>query len=173
MSTAKAGEGVAIALTVLGTVGAVAAPFYADRAQPLRLKPDTTVEVQVINLTGVAAQGVWTAEAVNGANYWRPLRPATPVVHAGREVIIRLQSADDEHGFTIPELGVGPIKVEAGHVAEVRFTPQVPGRYAYQCTTRCGRCHEGMTGALVVVGPAETSDMYPPTETEKEKKPCH
>ncbi len=161
MSTPRVAERVAIILTVLGTGGAVAAPFYTGR----------TDSGQVITLTAVASQGVWTEETVHGANYWRPLRAAMPVVQAGREVVIRLQSADDEHGFTIPELGVGPIKVEAGHVAEVRFTPQVPGRYAYQCTTRCGMCHEAMTGSLVVLGPSETPDMYPPVE--KEKKPCH
>jgi heme/copper-type cytochrome/quinol oxidase subunit 2 len=163
MSTNRRGETVAVILTLLGTMGAVAAPFYRGRA----------ASALVINLTGVAAQGIWTDEPVSGTNYWRPLRQANPIVQAGREVIIQLQSADNEHGFSIPELGIGPVKVEAGHVAEVRFTPQVPGRYAYQCTTRCGPRHEAMTGSIVVVGPAETPEMYLPPPTLEEKKPCH
>lgn len=167
MSTNRRVETIPVILTLLGTMGAAAAPFYRGRA----------ASVQVVELTGVAAQGIWTDETVSGTNYWRRLRRANPVIQAGREVIIRLQSADDEHGFSIPELGIGPVKVEAGHVAEVRFTPQVPGRYAYQCTTRCGPCHEAMTGSIVVVAPAETPEMYPPLpvldEKLEEKKACH
>lgn len=162
MSTNRRGETVAVILTLLGTVGAVAGPFHRGG----------TASAPVINLTGVAAQGLWTDETVSGTNYWRPLRPANLVIQAGREVIIRLQSADDEHGFSIPELGIGSVKVEAGHVAEVRFTPQVPGRYAYQCTTRCGPCHEAMTGSIVVIGPGETPEMYPPLPILEEKKAC-
>ena len=43
----------------------------------------------VINLTGVAADGVWTLEAVNGLNYWwKTFEPATLYVTEGDEVII-------------------------------------------------------------------------------------
>lgn len=162
MSTNRRAEIVAVILTLLGVIGAVTAPFYRAQAAP----------AHVIDLTGVAAQGVWTDETVSGTNYWRPLRPANPIVAAGQEVTVRLQSADDEHGFSIPELGIGPVKVEAGHVIEVRFTPQVPGRYAYQCTTRCGPCHEAMTGWIIVLGPAETPEMYPRPATLPEKNLC-
>lgn len=170
MNATRTAEIVAVILTVLGTAGAISAPFYvgAGGGRP----PAAPAGAQLIRLTAVAAQGIWTDEKVGGLNYWRPLAPAAPVVRAGREVILQLQSADDEHGFSIPDLGIGPIKVEAGHLVEVRFTPQVPGRYAYQCTTRCGRCHEAMTGWIVVVGPAETPEMYPPPPALEEKPSC-
>jgi len=57
------------------------------------------------------------------------------------------------HGFSIPELDVGPVYVEPGYVTELSFVPEESGEYLIQCTARCGCCHEEMFAILVVLGP--------------------
>jgi heme/copper-type cytochrome/quinol oxidase subunit 2 len=69
-------------------------------------------------------------------------------------------SADVTHSFAIPDLDLGPVTVEPGHVSEVRFTPQEPGEFLTQCATRCGECHEEMLGTIVVLGPGQTLADY-------------
>ncbi len=102
----------------------------------------------------MASGGIYTFEEVVGHNYWRR-RPevARPVVRVGEKVLFRLRSADVIHGFSIPELQVGPIYIEPGYVTEVRFEPKESGEYLIQCTYRCGGCHEEMFAVLEVLGP--------------------
>lgn len=117
----------------------------------------------VINLTGVAADGVWTLEAVNGLNYWwKTFEPATLYVTEGDEVIINLSSADVFHNFYLPVFSVGPVGVEPGHMATVRFTADRPGVYQYYCTSMCGGCHFYMRGWLVVTARGEKPVKPPP-----------
>lgn len=117
---------------------------------------------RVITLTAVADGGIWTEEEVVGHNYWhRRPKPARPVVRVGESVVIRLKSADVSHSFSIPNLDVGPVPVDPGHVSEVRFVPQEPGEHLTQCSTRCGPCHEEMLGTIVVLGPGQTLADYP------------
>lgn len=128
----------------------------------LHFSAGATAADVTFTLTGVSEGGVWTEEEIAGHNYWRRTPgPARLAVRTGQTVRIRLKSADVTHGFSIPDLDVGPVLVEPGHVAEVAFTPEEPGEYLFQCTTRCGECHEEMLGSLVVLGEGETLDHYP------------
>lgn len=128
----------------------------------------------LITLTAVADPGLWTEEDVVGHSYWRRTpKPARPVVHVGETVLIRLKSADVTHSFSIPDLEVGPISVEPGHVAEVSFVAANPGRHLMQCSTRCGKCHEEMLGEIVVLGPNETVADYPGSFIPPRKKCPH
>jgi heme/copper-type cytochrome/quinol oxidase subunit 2 len=111
-------------------------------------------DLHVITLTAVADGGIFTFEDVVGHNYWRRQpEVARPVVRVGETVLFRLKSADVTHGFSIPELALGPIFIEPGTVTEVRFEPTESGEYLIQCTTRCGGCHEEMFAILEVRGP--------------------
>jgi mono/diheme cytochrome c family protein len=117
----------------------------------------------VFNLTGVAADGVWTLEPVNGLTYWwKRFQPATLYVREGDEVIIHLRSGDVFHRFYLPEFSVGPVDVEPGHTVTVRFTAGRNGVFQYYCTSMCGGCHFYMRGWIVVSRDGETPVEPPP-----------
>lgn len=116
----------------------------------------------VFTLTGVSDGGIWTEEDVVGHSYWRSTpQPARLVVEAGKPVILRLKSADVTHGFSIPDLEIGPMDVEAGHVLAIQFEIPEPGEYLIQCGTWCGECHEEMLSTIVALGPGQTLEDYP------------
>ena len=123
--------------------------------------------MRVIELTGVMKDGAWTDEKVTAATYGhRTYHPATVVMHVGEEVLLRLASADVTHGFYVPDLGVGPVQVEPGHVVEVRLKADRAGEFTYYCTAVCGKCHHFMRGVIRVVGDnAETSALAIATDT--------
>ena len=111
-------------------------------------------DLHVVTLTAVADGGIFTFEDVTGYNYWwREPVVARPVVRLGETVLFRLKSADVTHGFSIPELDVGPVYIEPGDVTELRFEPEESGEYLIQCVNRCGCCHEEMFAILEVRGP--------------------
>ncbi len=105
----------------------------------------------VYTLSGVADNGVWTLEEVNGINYWwKTFEPVTLRVEEGQDVVLRLQSTDVHHRFYAPSLGIGPIDVEPGHTEIVRFKAKASGEFKYYCTSLCGDCHFSMSGWIVV-----------------------
>ncbi|MFQ5864053.1 MAG: c-type cytochrome [bacterium] len=111
---------------------------------------------RVIHLTGVMKNGVWTSAEVTGLNYWwKTFRPATIVVRAGEEVLLRLSSSDGTHGFYVPELNLEPIQVESGHTVEVPLHATRAGNYTYYCTLVCGECHYYMRGTVKVLAADE------------------
>lgn len=128
---------------------------------------DESAGVRVIRLSGVMKDGVWTDEEVTAATYWRKTyRPATVVLRAGEEVLLRLSSADVTHGFYVPELGAGPVEVEPGHVVEVRLKGERPGEYTYYCTAVCGECHHFMRGTVIVLNPDGSRPEKQPRPTQ-------
>ena len=67
----------------------------------------------------------------------------------GVPVIIELTSADRDHGFSVPELGLR-IDVEPGKTAQVRIVPGKVGTFEFHCDVFCGSGHEEMAGRIVV-----------------------
>ncbi|MBM2814776.1 MAG: Cytochrome c oxidase polypeptide [Ignavibacteria bacterium] len=107
---------------------------------------------RVIHLTGLASQGIWTEDLVTATNNGsQTFKRANIVLTQDEEVIFRFTSADVTHTFYAPEIGFGPIVVEAGHYYDVPFTPKVTGKFEYYCTTFCGHCHNYMRGNIVVL----------------------
>ena len=120
-------------------------------------------DVKVIDLTGVAEQGTWTDETVTGLNYWwKNFAPAAIFLETGDEVILRFHSADVLHQFYVPELSIGPITVEPGHVVEYRFKADKAGVFQYYCTSTCGGCHFYMRGWIVITNPGEEPPKVDP-----------
>jgi cytochrome c oxidase subunit II len=70
----------------------------------------------------------------------------------GVPVVIELTSADRDHGFSVPELGLR-IDVEPGKSARVRVVPQKVGTFDFHCDVFCGSGHEEMAGRIVVSAP--------------------
>lgn len=140
------------AFLVLGTL--VVIPLWALRQESRATEVPDGEDFHVVTLTAVAGYGIFTFEDVVGYNYWwREPEVARPVVRVGETVLFRLKSADVTHGFSIPELAVGPIYIEPGYVTEVRFEPEESGEFLIQCVARCGCCHEEMFVILEVRGP--------------------
>ena len=76
--------------------------------------------------------------------------------------MLNLRSADLYHRFYLPAFGVGPVDIEPGHMATVRFRADRPGVFQFYCTSMCGSCHFFMRGWLVVTAPGETPIRPPP-----------
>lgn len=143
------------ALSVL--VGIVAVPClvgWYHNGYVLGAYPEQT---RVITLYAVAERGVWTLEKVNGSNYWwKDFKPATLYLNEGENVVLRLESTDVHHRFYCPELNIGPIEVEAGHVVTAEFQAHKAGTYRYYCTSMCGDCHFYMQGWIVVTAQGQS-----------------
>lgn len=152
--------GLVSTLAVLGGLPAAIVTYERGRAAgPTR----------IVELTGVMKDGAWTDEEVTGATYWRKTyQPATVVLRVGEEVLLRLKSADVTHGFYVPDLGVGPVEVEPGHVVDVRLRADRPGEFIYYCTAVCGPCHHFMRGLVRVIG-----DGKPAVAAERRDCPHH
>jgi len=75
--------------------------------------------------------------------------PEVIELQLGVPAIIELTSADRDHGFSVPELGIR-IDVDAGKTAQVRVVPQRAGTFAFHCDVFCGSGHEEMAGRIVV-----------------------
>ncbi len=117
---------------------------------------------RVVALTGVKRAGVWTDQAVNASNHgFADFRPAVVRVDVGEDIVIRLTSADVTHGFYVPELGVGPVEVEPGHVTEVALHGREEGVFEYYCTQVCGECHYFMRGKVIVGNPPNADEPLP------------
>jgi plastocyanin len=71
-------------------------------------------------------------------------------VQQGDHVIVRLHSADVEHGFALKELGVATIVPAGGETVSVEFVASRAGTFEFACSSYCGKGHHEMTGMLVV-----------------------
>ena len=162
-------EILAVGAVIFILIGTPLGLYWYEQAVVLGSYPK---ECTVITLTALGSEGIFTTDDVVGNNYWRKkYLPARPILKQGKEVIFRLKSSDDHHGFAIPGLGIEAVELEPGHVTELRFTPQESGQFIYQCTIKCGDYHEEMMGTLVVLGPGETVDDYPPINLPRKKRP--
>ena len=155
----KLAEIVAAAATLFGIGVPVFVPFVYE-TRSVHHDP----RARIINLTAVSETGTWTQEDVSGQNYWRRKFPDVRLIlNMGQPTVIRLKSADVIHTMYIPELGIGPVEVYPGRVAEIKLTPAKEGTFPYYCTTVCGLPHFGMRGEIVVQGkqaPARAASLH-------------
>jgi hypothetical protein len=157
MSTREKVAGLAVVLPLI--LIAVGVAWYGQAAVPGTDEPGSVV----VNLTGVASDGVWTLDEVNGLNYWwKTFEAATIYLHEGDDIVLNLRSADLFHQLYIPTFAVGPVDVEPGHMATVRFTANRSGVFQYYCTSMCGTCHFYMRGWIVVTPVGEEPVTPPP-----------
>ncbi len=139
-------EIIASLLAIAAVVGSVTLPFWWRGQHLFSTQPERT-----ITLTGVATNGVWTEEEVNGENYHRGGFKAAQVhLNPGEKVRLILRSADVVHKFYLPQLNIGPVELIPGHTEEVHFTADKEGVYPYYCTEICGDCHFHMRGEFTV-----------------------
>jgi mono/diheme cytochrome c family protein/plastocyanin len=146
-------EWVGVAITLAGLIGI---PFWVQAYSRSFDPPDR----RVIHLTGVMKDGAWTLEKVTALNYGvKTFEPAESVIEPGERVLFRLTSADVTHGFYVPELGLGPVEVEPGHVEELVYNADTTGVFMYYCTYVCGDCHHYMRGNVIIGSPNATLQL--------------
>jgi cytochrome c oxidase subunit 2 len=141
-------ERVALGLVLVVVLGLPLGALGFQRAQ-------TAGPARVIELTArlpTADHGGWTPERI--------------IVQRGERIKLRISSTDVIHGFSIPKLDVHVDWIEPGKVAEVEFTADQPGRYAFQCTVWCQLGHWRMRGVIEVIDAddpvASARDVNPP-----------
>lgn len=141
-------ERVALGLVLVVVLGLPLGALGFQRAQ-------MAGPARVVELTArlpTADHGGWTPERIT--------------VQRGERIKLRISSADVVHGFSIPKLDVHVDWIEPGKVAEVEFTADQPGRYAFQCTVWCQLGHWRMRGVIEVIDPndpvASARDVDPP-----------
>jgi cytochrome c oxidase subunit 2 len=181
----------AILVLVLALISYVVFRFRErpDSPQPRQIHGNTKLEllwtiipaiivilISIPTVTTIfATQRRPTAEAliieVIGHQWWWEFRyPEQNVVTAnqfympvGREVHLRLHSADVIHSFWVPRLGgkrdVNPLprtaEGERQRYNHILFTPLEPGEYSGQCAEFCGEAHGIMAISAVAVPPDE------------------
>ncbi|HYL93883.1 MAG TPA: cupredoxin domain-containing protein [Alphaproteobacteria bacterium] len=77
------------------------------------------------------------------------IEPGVIKVKAGTDVELEVTSADVQHGFDIPTLGIKE-PVQPGKPAIIRFKAPAKGEYGIECGIICGPRHEEMLAKLVV-----------------------
>lgn len=75
--------------------------------------------------------------------------PSVIRVKSGEPVELDVTTADVQHGFDVPDLGIKE-SVQPGRTTRITFTPQKKGEFKVVCGVICGPHHEDMTGKLVV-----------------------
>ena len=70
-------------------------------------------------------------------------------VKQGDEVLLEVSSADVQHGFRVPELGIDE-SVPKGKTAEISVVPAKRGEYKIECDIICGPGHDDMAGKIIV-----------------------
>lgn len=148
-------ETVAIVVTVFVLIALPLSLVGYERVYLPRKYP----RARIVTLTAVAADGVWTEDAVVGTTYWRKRFQPVPAIEVpqGQLLVLRLASADVLHSFAIPALGIGPLDVPAGEVREVTLTAREPGTLLFLCWQVCSPVHGTLQGKIIVVG----SDGHP------------
>jgi cytochrome c oxidase subunit 2 len=70
-------------------------------------------------------------------------------VKKGDEVLLEVSTADVQHGFHVPGLGIDE-SIQKNKTAEIRFHAQNAGEYKIECNIICGPGHDDMAGKIIV-----------------------
>ncbi len=77
------------------------------------------------------------------------IEPAVIRVKSGQSVELAVTTADVQHGFDVPALGIKE-PVQPGRTTRILFTAPAKGEYKVACGVICGPHHDDMSGKLVV-----------------------
>jgi len=81
--------------------------------------------------------------------------PSQLSLRVGEEVEFRISSEDTSHGFRIAGTSLNTTIPKRGHgELAVKFRPDHPGRYKFECNRMCGAGHSFMQGVVIVEDPA-------------------
>lgn len=77
------------------------------------------------------------------------IEPAVIRVKSGSNVDLLVTTADVQHGFDVPQLGIKE-SVQPGKPTHVKFKAPAKGEYEVICGIKCGPHHDDMQAKLVV-----------------------
>ena len=77
------------------------------------------------------------------------IEPAIIKVKSGMNVDLEVTTADVQHGFDVPQLGIKQ-PVQPGKPTHVKFKAPAKGEYQVICGIICGPHHDDMEAKLVV-----------------------
>src|SRR5690349_2072851 len=77
------------------------------------------------------------------------IEPAVIHVKAGKTTELEVSTADVQHGFDVPQLGIKE-PVRPGKPATIRLKSPPKGEYNVVCGIICGPHHDDMTAKVVV-----------------------
>ena len=77
------------------------------------------------------------------------IEPAIIKVKSGANIDLEVTTADVQHGFDVPQLGIKE-PVQPGKPAHVKFKAPAKGEYQVICGIICGPHHDDMEAKLVV-----------------------
>lgn len=89
------------------------------------------------------------AEHINVVMKKYTITPSEIRVKSGQPVELDVTTADVQHGFDVPALGIKE-PVQPGKTTTISFTPSQKGEFEVQCGIICGPHHDDMTAKLVV-----------------------
>ncbi len=179
---------------VVGLVGYCVVRFRAGPREPSQTHGNTRLEIiwTLIPLAIVAGLFVRTAQTmgaadppsdrepdlvVTGHQWWWEARYATGAITAneihvpiGRDLLVRIESADVIHDFWVPQLGR---KMDAvpGHPSFVWMQADAAGTYLGACAEYCGAEHAWMR-IVVVAEPQTEFDAWERHQREPAPRPA-
>lgn len=77
------------------------------------------------------------------------IEPAIIKIKSGANVDLEVTTADVQHGFDVPQLGIKE-PVQPGKPTHVKFKAPAKGEYQVTCGIICGPHHDDMEAKLVV-----------------------
>jgi cytochrome c oxidase subunit 2 len=104
---------------------------------------------ETLNIYVVGKQWMWKFQHLDGQREINELH-----VPVGRAIKLITTSEDVIHDFFVPAFRM-KADVIPGRYVTIWFHPTKPGRYRIFCAEYCGTRHSGMTGAVIVMEPAE------------------
>jgi len=103
----------------------------------------------VLLVAGCHKQNEANAERIKVVMKKYTIEPAVIHVKAGQTTELEVSSADVQHGFDVPQLGIKePVRV--GQPAVITLRSPAKGEYKVVCGIICGPHHEDMVAKLVV-----------------------
>jgi cytochrome c oxidase subunit 2 len=140
-----------VILATGATVGVLAALTLVNHATGRQLTARPPAEALQIRVTG--RQWWWEVEYRDSiASHWATTANEIHVP-VGRPVVVELRSADVNHSFWVPNLGVKRDLIP-GEETSIWFRADTAGVYRGQCAEFCGHQHANMA-VLVIAEPPE------------------
>ena len=145
----------AVILATGATVGVLAVLTLVNHATGRELTSRPPAEALQIRVTG--RQWWWEVEYRDSlASHW--VTTANEIhVPVGRPVAVELRSADVNHSFWVPNLGVKR-DLLPGEETSVWFRADTAGVYRGQCAEFCGHQHANMAVLVIAEPPERFSD---------------
>lgn len=126
--------------------------MFCRGSDPLYMKTNSLLYLILLSFLFFAAgchKSEGPGQHINVVMRKYAIEPAVIRVKSGQPVSLDVTTADVQHGFDVPDLGIKEA-VQPGRTTTITFTPKAKGEYPVKCGIICGPHHDDMTAKLVV-----------------------